>query len=275
MTEQTRLGDPEDRDRLIHILETALDVRKSSHFFAWTQGPLQGLIPHEIIICGMADPISQEMRMRYYTATRYFRQEHFDTACNSRHGLISLAMRHWRTHRRPLLVPSTDGESSPDPEWDTLLQRLELRNMAAHGLMSTLGTPVAWFGFFRVTDLGPPVAHALELLMPCISAAYSRMLASEASDGGNSLRVANLLSGRESQVLELVRDGHSNAEIADRLGLSVMTAKNHVQNIRRKLKVRTRGQAVAEGIRLGILPPARPGPNIAGDEPAPVGLMES
>ena len=64
-------------------------------------------------------------------------------------------------------------------------------------------------------------------------------------------------SRRELQVLELTREGLSNAEIGERLALSAMTAKNHVQNICNKLGVRTRGQAVAEALRLGLIPPGR------------------
>jgi transcriptional regulator EpsA len=250
-----RLGDQEDRDRLVYILETALDVRRSSHFFAWTQGPVQSLLPHEIIICGLADLSNRDLRMRYYTATRYFREEHFDAACNPRSGLITKAIRHWRGLRAPQLVPTSLEHTPVDPTWEEPLRRLELRNMAAHGQLSPCGEVQAWFGFFRVPELGAHTATALELLIPCISATYARVLVHEMGGGPTSQLVANLLSSREIQVLQLVRDGHSNAEIAQRLDLSVMTAKNHVQNIRRKLKVKTRGQAVADALRLGLIQP--------------------
>ena len=55
-------ADQEDRDRLLYILETSLEVLKPSQFFAWTQGPLQGLLPHEIVICGMAEGLSVTSR---------------------------------------------------------------------------------------------------------------------------------------------------------------------------------------------------------------------
>lgn len=249
------MGDQEDRDRLIYILETALEVHKSSHFFAWTQGPLQGLLPHEIIICGLADPNTRDLQMRYYTATRYFREEHFDAACNTRNGLITKAIRHWRGIRQPLLLPGPTDDKPIDPGWPELLQRLELRNMVAHGQLSPCSEVYAWFGFFRVPELSPQISIALELLLPIITATYARMLAYEGGAAPSSLRVASLLSNREIQVLQLVRDGHSNAEIAQRLDLSIMTAKNHVQNIRRKLKVKTRGQAVADALRMGLIPP--------------------
>jgi DNA-binding CsgD family transcriptional regulator len=50
-----------------------------------------------------------------------------------------------------------------------------------------------------------------------------------------------------------VRDGKTNDEIADILGLSMLTVKNHLRNAMKKLVVRTRGQAVAKAIALGFV----------------------
>jgi DNA-binding NarL/FixJ family response regulator len=51
------------------------------------------------------------------------------------------------------------------------------------------------------------------------------------------------LTQRESEVLALVADGRSNAEIARELDLSVKTVQNHVSRILAKLQVRDRTQA--------------------------------
>ncbi len=249
----------ENRDRLINVLESATKVHRPSQFFAWTQGPLQALLPHEIMICGMAEGPSQELRMRYFTATRYFKTEHFEAACNPRNGLITQIVSHWKATRQPCLVPSPPNGVPCDPQWEALMLRLELRNMAAHGQLSPQGGLNAWFGFFRVGELDHKTATLLELLLPCITATYARMLSHEVGAFGQAMAMGNTLSPREMQVLELVRDGCSNLEIAKRLTISAMTAKNHVQNIRVKLKVRTRGQAVAEGLRLIIIRPKQDG----------------
>jgi DNA-binding NarL/FixJ family response regulator len=51
------------------------------------------------------------------------------------------------------------------------------------------------------------------------------------------------LTERESQVLALIADGRSNAEIARELALSLKTVQNHVSNVLTKLQVRDRTQA--------------------------------
>jgi DNA-binding CsgD family transcriptional regulator len=62
------------------------------------------------------------------------------------------------------------------------------------------------------------------------------------------------LTTRELEVLELVAQGLRNAEIAERLFLAEKTVDHHVSAILRKLSVRTRAQAAAQAVRLGVLP---------------------
>ncbi|NOU84446.1 response regulator [Paenibacillus sp. LMG 31460] len=51
------------------------------------------------------------------------------------------------------------------------------------------------------------------------------------------------LTGRESEILELISDGCTNLQIASRLQLSVKTVANHVTNILNKLQVADRHEA--------------------------------
>jgi DNA-binding CsgD family transcriptional regulator len=61
------------------------------------------------------------------------------------------------------------------------------------------------------------------------------------------------LSPRQQQVLELMAEGMTNAEIGDELGVTERTVKAYAQELYDKLGVRNRAGAVAEAAKLGLL----------------------
>ena len=61
----------------------------------------------------------------------------------------------------------------------------------------------------------------------------------DGKQGGKSL------SARESEIMSLIADGHTNGEIASSLFLAEKTVKNHVRSIYSKLGVASRSAAIA------------------------------
>ena len=57
------------------------------------------------------------------------------------------------------------------------------------------------------------------------------------------------LTEREHEVLNLVVQGHSNQQIADKLVISITTVKAHISNILSKLQVSSRAEAIAYAIK--------------------------
>ena len=62
------------------------------------------------------------------------------------------------------------------------------------------------------------------------------------------------ISKREYEVLELIAQGLSNQEIAERLFVSLSTVKTHSSNLFMKLDARRRTQAIHRAKELGLLP---------------------
>lgn len=62
------------------------------------------------------------------------------------------------------------------------------------------------------------------------------------------------LSTRELEVLQLIADGLSNQQIADRLFVSLNTIKTHTSNLFLKMEVERRTQAIEMAKRLGLIP---------------------
>ena len=63
----------------------------------------------------------------------------------------------------------------------------------------------------------------------------------------------DLLTTREREILQLLADGLSNADVAERLFISQETVKSHVRHILTKLEADTRTHAVAIALREAII----------------------
>lgn len=66
-------------------------------------------------------------------------------------------------------------------------------------------------------------------------------------------RATGALTPRELEVLQLLADGLSTREIAERFVLSISTVRNHVQNILTKLDAHSKLEAVSVAMRQGIV----------------------
>jgi pSer/pThr/pTyr-binding forkhead associated (FHA) protein len=64
-----------------------------------------------------------------------------------------------------------------------------------------------------------------------------------------------VLSPRQREVLAFLKDGLTNPEIAERLGVTERTVKAHCQEVFDRLSARNRTAAVAAAMRLGLIQP--------------------
>jgi DNA-binding NarL/FixJ family response regulator len=103
----------------------------------------------------------------------------------------------------------------------------------------------------QIVDAVRVVARGDSLLFP---AAVRRLAAAYGPPSAATLPGVQL-TDREGEVLRLMADGLSNAEIATRLVLGLETVKTHVGNVLAKLGVRDRTQAVVVAYRSGFISP--------------------
>jgi DNA-binding NarL/FixJ family response regulator len=78
---------------------------------------------------------------------------------------------------------------------------------------------------------------------PRVAAQLFRRMSDRSEGSMPHMAAARTLTIRERQVLDLIRQGLANKEIADRLSIAEPTVKTHVHNLLEKLNVSTRAQA--------------------------------
>ena len=99
------------------------------------------------------------------------------------------------------------------------------------------------------------------LLAPSITRRLVERFAPRPGGPGLPGRDLSVLTPRELEVLGLIAQGMSNAELASALTLSEATVKTHVARILAKLDLRDRVQAVVLAYQTGLISPTHPEPS--------------
>lgn len=248
-------------EHLVFTIETSLKINKRFQFFLWAQGALQGFIPHETLLCAHGD--IARLRFRYETFSRGM----LDADAEARvadpvNGLLPRMADDWLQEggRPRLYAAGADGRDGARREASQRILAGLMKDRfgcaVAHGPREVQGDNGSFFVFLGTGQPpGAREAYLIELLMPYLHMALHRMLAGEQGAESAEISIEALLSRREIQVLQWVKDGKTNQEIGQILDISPLTVKNHVQKILRKLKVSNRAQAVGKGAASRLFSP--------------------
>ncbi len=256
MSHPSKLEDV-DRGRFSDAVEESFRISSRHQFFVWSQSYLQALIPHEILICGIEDGSRQGMAVHPFSASRYFLHEHFDAVADPLTGLIPRMLAVAEGSRSSVIFcPLATGREADD-NLLALVSDNELKNLAAQLVTGTRGRFEAFYVFSRVSGaLDSRLCYVIELIVPHVHNALLRVLGTEREAAGtNTQRAGRLVTPRQQEILNLVKNGKTNSEIAELLSCSPWTIKNHIQAILRKLDSNTRTHAIARAMSLGILHP--------------------
>ncbi len=244
-----------DLERLLLIIDASMKVRLRHHFFSWTQGVLQAVLPHEGLVCVLHDPRINQPHVDFFTSRVIAEQD----AEYSRRadGLYADLSRGWRHNDRRTLTHVRDSAHGEfDAATRQRLARLPFRRQVAHGICG-LGGEIS--GFYVLLGAASEITareqYVFELLLLHIHATWLRVVAElppSLPDGGVPIELT-MLTGRQVEIMRWVHEGKSNIEIGLILGISALTVKNHVQKILRKLNVQNRTQAVAKCLSHSIL----------------------
>jgi len=248
----------EDREQLAEVILSSLSVRRLDQLFVWSQTKLSAVLPHEILIFGIARGANSRIQFQRFSSTRYFRDNHFAEVCRSGEGLMERMVSLCQRTGEPCMISRTPAPGVLyDPRWIDAVEVNELRNVAAHGVRGGDGKFSSFFSFSRVgTEFGSRLSLLLSLLTPHLHTVLSGLFADEAQPAIRVVRTDCRVTNREAEILRWIRHGKTNDDIASILDLSPNTVKNHVKKILRKMGVENRSHAVARAFSLGILSPS-------------------
>ena len=255
---------PDQSEVLLRVMEAAPQVCRRHQFFVWTQGDFQRWLPHKISICGGYDREHRDVVLDIFNSIP-LPEVVMQGLKTFRSDLMMAAVGAWRKARSQAAVLSLAQDVTPQPLTAALIEQ-GYDQVVVTGLTRP-GRPEEIESFFMFTQ--PRAAYsvaevqALDMLLPCVHLAYQRVCVTERQmvmGRSSSIMVpgqgqprATPITEREREILLWVRDGLSNQQISEKLGISALTVKNHVQKILRKLGAANRAQAVAKAMTMNAL----------------------
>jgi transcriptional regulator EpsA len=237
-------------ESIVLNLDASVRVQARAHFFSWTQGLLQSLIRHELLICTLCVGKAPTYRADAFSMTTPD-PTGFSDAFLRDTAVMPALLKMWKERRyQPVVIDGLVGNGSFACE----LERLGATQLLVHGVHDADGRPLTLFTFAcRAGSVGSRQTYLLQLLAPALHAAWVRTQLQSAPRAMEKASGQGVLTVREQDILKWIYLGKSNFEIGVILKISPLTVKNHVQKILRKLNAVNRTQAVGKALELRIL----------------------
>ena len=245
-----------EQEYLLRIIESSVQVRDLRQFFLWSQGQLQALLPHQLMVCMQfaADGALQRIEAVHASVQG---EAAIARLVDPQAGLAVRLARHCTaTNAMPCMADLLD--SPPARSFTPFQQELAecpYENLMLDGTGPLSGGATVFALFGLPMRPGPRHAYFLALLLPHLHLALLRLAppAAQRFVPGSSGATVRPLSTREAEIVHWLREGKRNDEIGVILGLSALTVKNHLQRIYKLLGVRNRTEAVARCTVLRLL----------------------
>jgi transcriptional regulator EpsA len=250
----------QEQEYLLRVIEAGVRVAGLHDFFLWTQGQLQALLPHRVLVAMQFAPGGNLQRLECVHGT-VLDADALALLASASDGLAPRIGRHClQGGRLPALGDFGGAQSRLEPKsglespsglehFRVELTRAGFDNLLVHGTGQTAGGASVFVLLGLPQRPNARQAYFLELLVPHLHLALMRL---PSAQGGGSAP-GRPLSAREVEIMAWLREGKSNGEMGQILGISALTVKNHLQRIYRLLGVSNRAHALARCIELRLL----------------------
>ena len=165
------------------------------------------------------------------------------------HQMSALSIQNFATYKPQYMTETWEKHRQPN-EIKSLCLDFGIREGYAHGSCPLVrGQNGSMFCFSGSSmEYNKHTEAILELVVPHLHLALSHIFGNRKPDKNKVV-----LSTREKEVLNWLKQGKSSWDISVILGISESTVNYHVYNIMQKLEVVNRPQAVAVAVRLGLI----------------------
>ena len=242
-------------ESIVLNLDAALRVHARAHFFSWTQGLLQSLIRHELLICTLCLGKPPAFRADGFSMTTPDPTMVSDIFLRDT-SVAPALLKAWEERRYQPVVVDMATMALGSGAFAREAERLGGTQLLAHGVHDADGRALTLFTFAcRPGSVGARQVYLAQLLAPALHAAWVRTQLQRTPISADKASNQGVLTVRELDILKWIYLGKSNFEIGAILKISPLTVKNHVQKILRKLNVVNRTQAIGKSLELRILNP--------------------
>jgi transcriptional regulator EpsA len=242
-------------ESIVLNLDASLRVHARAHFFSWTQGLLQSLIRHELLICALCLGKPPAFRADGFSMTTPDPSTLSDIFLRDT-SVAPALLKAWEEKRYQPVTIDTTTTALGSGAFTREIERLGGTQLLVHGVHDADGRALTLFTFAcRPGSIGPRQTYLAQLLTPALHASWVRTQLQRTATSADKASSQGVLTVRELDILKWIYLGKSNFEIGAILKISPLTVKNHVQKILRKLNVVNRTQAIGKSLELRILNP--------------------
>lgn len=241
-------------DRLFSAIQRSNKVKKHIDFFIWLQNSVAEFIPHDALLAiwGDFNDGVDNARLQYDVASNVdgFNTRALIGASKEVNQCMVYLYQLWLDNNRHFYALNNFGSSEFDCKFRKVLPDLpqELNSLLVFGVSDLRGGNDCLYVFFSKYNKFQIKNTVMDFMMPHIDHVLRKIqhLGQEKSVSKVSLPFnMGSLTDRELEVIEWVKAGKTNQEIATILTITQNTVKSHLKRVYQKLNVSKRAQAVA------------------------------
>lgn len=243
-----------DVNQIYALLEQSLSIKSHYQLLNWLQSDIQAYIPHDILISAWGDFSLGIFYLDIVAIHPLLRTNNIDK--EKLRPQINSMLDLWESsNMNPVALNIEDGyfdihgalkKSEHVNTTDRIRDFNLMRTCLIHGIKDNRAHDDCLYILLSSESTTQLSKSTLPILLPFIDNALRRIqpLPVETIENKTDTETLNpALSSRECEIMEHVKNGKTNIEIADILDISRFTVKNHLQRIFKKLDASNRSEA--------------------------------